>query len=58
MEEVYFSDMRCEMVKFIAAHAAMVRDHMDKDAIDDRVMSAMAKVPRYELVPVELRRMA
>ena len=53
MEDVYFSDMRCEMVKFIAAHAAM-----DKDAIDDRVMSAMAKVPRYELVPVELRRMA
>ncbi|MFP6741144.1 MAG: protein-L-isoaspartate(D-aspartate) O-methyltransferase [Alphaproteobacteria bacterium] len=58
MEDVYFSDLRREMVELIAAHAAMVRDHMDKDAIDDRVMAAMAKVPRHEFVPVELRRMA
>ena len=58
MEDVYFSDLRREMVELIAVHAAMVRDHMDKDAINDRVMAAMAKVPRQEFVPVELRRMA
>jgi protein-L-isoaspartate(D-aspartate) O-methyltransferase len=58
MEDVYFTDMRREMVDLIAAHAAMVRDHMEKDALDDRVMATMAKVARHEFVPVELRHMA
>ncbi len=58
MEDMYFLSMRHEMVELVAAHAAMVCDHMDKDVIDNRVMAAMSKVPRHEFVPVELRGMA
>ncbi len=58
MEDVHFTDMRREMVKLIAVHAAMISDHIGRTAIDGRVMEIMGKVARHEFVPIELRHLA
>ena len=43
------------MLAVIAAGAFELRDTIGKTAFDERVMAAMAKVPRHEFVPVELQ---
>src|SRR5215475_12306065 len=43
------------MLAVIAAHAFGLRDAIGKNALDERVMTAMGKVPRHEFVPIELR---
>ena len=58
MEDVHFIDMRREMVKLIAVHAAMVGAHIGKNTLDGRVMEIMGKVARHEFVPVEFRHLA
>ncbi len=58
MDDVVFTALRGHMVREIAAHAAQVAEHIGKEALDDRVMAVMAKVPRHEFVPAELRQFA
>ena len=58
MGEVNFEQMRRHMVQEICAHVAMVKAHIGKTALSDRVMEAMVSVPRHKFVPVELRAFA
>jgi protein-L-isoaspartate(D-aspartate) O-methyltransferase len=54
MNVEYFEDQRREMV---AAIRAITEDvfAVGKPALDERVLRAMAKVPRHEFVPVEVQ---
>jgi protein-L-isoaspartate(D-aspartate) O-methyltransferase len=47
--------LREDMLAVIAAGAFALRDTIGKSAFDERVMTAMGKVPRHEFVPIELR---
>ena len=50
-----FQALREQMVAEIAARMAFVSDRLGKTALDERVMQAMAKIPRHEFVPFELQ---
>ena len=51
----HFEVLREEMVAEIAAQVAYASDAIGKAELDERVMQAMAKIPRHEFVPVELQ---
>ncbi len=53
-----FIMLRRAMLTFIAAHARLDADRIQKTRLDDRVMAAMARVPRHEFVPVQLQQFA
>src|SRR5437899_3902279 len=46
---------REDMLAVITAGAFALRDTIGKNAFDERVMTAMGKVPRHEFVPLELQ---
>ena len=50
--------LREHMLAVIAAGAFALRDTIGKSAFDERVMTAMRKVPRHEFVPIELQHYA
>ena len=50
-----FVDLRQQMIAVIAAETVFLTGELGKAALDARVLEAMAKVPRHEFVPVELR---
>src|SRR5512132_2995455 len=50
-----FEILRQHMLVEISAGTFHVSDVIGKAALDERVMAAMAKVPRHEFVPVELQ---
>ena len=50
-----FEPLREQMIAEIAAGAAAVSERIGKAVFDERVMSALAKVPRHEFVPFELQ---
>jgi protein-L-isoaspartate(D-aspartate) O-methyltransferase len=58
MNAEYFEEQRREMVAAIRAIADHLADELGKTALDERVLRAMAKVPRHEFVPVEVQRYA
>jgi protein-L-isoaspartate(D-aspartate) O-methyltransferase len=47
--------LREHMLAAIAASAFELRGAIGKNALDERVMTAMRKVPRHEFVPIELQ---
>src|SRR5262249_5941864 len=47
--------LRNPMLAIIAAPAFGLREAIGKNALDERVMTAMGKVPRHEFVPIELQ---
>jgi hypothetical protein len=47
--------LRKHMLAVIAASAFELRGAIGKNALDERVMTAMRKVPRHEFVPIELQ---
>ena len=47
--------LREHMLAVIAANAFALRDTIGKSAFDERVMTAMRKVPRHDFVPIELQ---
>ena len=51
----YFEDQRREMVAAIRAITEHVSAEVGKPALDERVLTAMAKVPRHEVVPIEVQ---
>jgi protein-L-isoaspartate(D-aspartate) O-methyltransferase len=55
MEQDPNTELRQTMVEVVALHAQFAREHLGKDTLDARVLRAMAKVPRHEFVPVEIR---
>jgi predicted O-methyltransferase YrrM len=51
----FFEEQRQEMVAAIRAIAEHIAAELGKTALDERVLRAMAKVPRHEFVPVEVQ---
>jgi protein-L-isoaspartate(D-aspartate) O-methyltransferase len=47
--------LRKHMLAVIAADAFELREVIGKDALDERVMTAIGKVPRHDFVPIELQ---
>jgi protein-L-isoaspartate(D-aspartate) O-methyltransferase len=47
--------LRRQMLAEISATTVLVSGVIGKAALDERVMTAMGKVPRHEFVPIELR---
>jgi len=47
--------LREHMLAVIAANAFALRDTIGKSAFDERVMTAIRKVPRHEFVRIELQ---
>ena len=56
--DALFSAWRDQMLDDIAVHARHTRKQSGKDALDERVMDAVAKVPRHEFVPAEMKSFA
>jgi protein-L-isoaspartate(D-aspartate) O-methyltransferase len=54
----FFEEQRREMVTAIRAMAEHIAHEIGKTALDERVVRAMAKVPRHEFVPMEVQRYA
>jgi protein-L-isoaspartate(D-aspartate) O-methyltransferase len=50
-----FENHRQQMLATIQAHARHAKALIGKTAFDHRVLKAMARVPRHEFVPVEVR---
>jgi len=48
-----FASERLRMTQAIAAHVRDTRSEIGKQALDERVMAVMAKVPRHEFVPAD-----
>lgn len=53
-----YTQPRTEMLRAIAADTKYTRDYLGKDELAPAVMAAMARVPRHEFVPEDLRRHA
>ena len=58
MNAEYFEEQRRQMVAAIRAIADHLAAELGKTALDERVLRAMAKVPRHEFVPVEVQQYA
>ena len=58
MNAKFFEEQRQEMVAAIRAIAEHIAAELGKTALDERVLKAMAKVPRHEFVPVEVQQYA
>ena len=55
MSVEFFEQQRREMIAAIREVAQHLAAEVGKTALDDRVLAAMAKVPRHEFVPVEIQ---
>jgi protein-L-isoaspartate(D-aspartate) O-methyltransferase len=55
MSVAHFDERRREMIAAIRVIAEHLVDEIGKTALDDRVLRAMAKVPRHEFVPIEVQ---
>ena len=47
--------MRRDLIEEITEEVRLTSRYLDKDALDPRVMDALARVPRHELVPASVR---
>src|SRR5215469_6486161 len=55
MNAKFFEEQRREMVATIRPIAEHIAAELGKTALDERVLRAMAKVPRHEFVPAEVQ---
>ena len=55
MNAEYFEEQRRDMVAEVRAITDHMAAQVGKTALDERVLRAMAKVPRHEFVPVEVQ---
>jgi protein-L-isoaspartate(D-aspartate) O-methyltransferase len=55
MNAEHFEEQRREMVRSVRAITGRLAAELGKSALDERVLRAMAKVPRHEFVPVEVQ---
>jgi protein-L-isoaspartate(D-aspartate) O-methyltransferase len=55
VDERHFDMMRDAMLVEIQANARALNEPIGKEALDERVIEAMARVPRHGFVPVELQ---
>jgi protein-L-isoaspartate(D-aspartate) O-methyltransferase len=55
MSVEYFEEQRRQLIAAIRATTDHVVAQVGKTALDERVLSAMAKIPRHEFVPIEIQ---
>src|ERR1700751_5495774 len=55
MSVAQFAEQRREMIAAIRMSAEPLAAEPGKTALDDRVLTAMTKVPRHEFVPIEVQ---
>ncbi|MDX1375584.1 MAG: protein-L-isoaspartate(D-aspartate) O-methyltransferase [Burkholderiales bacterium] len=55
MQEDAFAALRRQMIADIAAETIFASGEIGKAALDPKVLEAMARVPRHDFVPAELR---
>ena len=55
MSVAQFEGQRQEMIAAIRVIAQHLADEIGRTALDDRVLTAMSKVPRHEFVPIEIQ---
>ena len=53
--DTQFAALRQRMVAVIAAYTTLASEHIGKEALDPRVLEVMARVPRHDFVPAEIR---
>ncbi len=58
MNEKHFAVLRRHMVEIICIHTDVMEDELGKSALDERVTTAMLRVPRHLFVPEPLAPMA
>jgi protein-L-isoaspartate(D-aspartate) O-methyltransferase len=58
MNVEFFQEQRRQMVAAIKAITDHIAAEISKSTLDDRVLQAIAKVPRHEFVPVEVQQYA
>lgn len=58
MSEKHFAVLRRHMVEMIGIHTDIMEDELGKSALDERVMTAMLRVPRHLFVPEPLAHLA
>jgi protein-L-isoaspartate(D-aspartate) O-methyltransferase len=58
MEERHLAILRRHMVEVIAIHTELASEVLGKAALDERIMAAMARVPRHAFVSASLARYA
>ena len=58
MNEKHFAILRRHMVEIIGIHTDILEDELGKPALDERVLTAMLRVPRHLFVPEPLARLA
>jgi protein-L-isoaspartate(D-aspartate) O-methyltransferase len=54
MSEAHFATLRRHMVEVIAIHVERMEEELGRAALDVRVMTAVAQVPRHRFVPAQL----
>jgi protein-L-isoaspartate(D-aspartate) O-methyltransferase len=54
MKEEHFAILRRHMVEVIGIHIDLAGDELGKPALDERVLTAMGRVPRHAFVPSPL----
>jgi protein-L-isoaspartate(D-aspartate) O-methyltransferase len=54
MKEEHFAILRRHMVEVIGIYVELAGDELGKSALDERVLAAMARVPRHAFVPLPL----
>src|SRR5919106_3648807 len=54
MNEEHLAILRRHMVEMIAIHTDLAREELGKATLDDRVMTAMRRVPRHRFVPASV----
>ncbi|MFQ5773760.1 MAG: protein-L-isoaspartate(D-aspartate) O-methyltransferase [Kiloniellaceae bacterium] len=57
-DDIEFATERQAMVEIIAAYVFFSSDQTQRQKLDDRVMTALARVPRHKYVPLELQQVA
>lgn len=55
MDDDQFASQREQMMAEIALGAVLMREQLERDSFDPRVIEAMTCVPRHEFVPLELQ---
>jgi protein-L-isoaspartate(D-aspartate) O-methyltransferase len=58
MSVEYFEEQRQHMVALIRTSTDRFASQIGRTGLDERVLGAIAKVPRHEFVPVEVRQYA
>ena len=58
MKEKHFAILRRHMVEVIGITTELACDELNKDVLDERVMTVMGQVPRHIFVPPEITRHA